>query len=209
QNFNTSHYLQANPDVKQAGVNPFIHYVMTGRHEGRQALPLPPIYKVLEPEYIPRLDPQNTVSKKAVKVICFYLPQFHAIPENDAWWGQGFTEWTNVKPAVPQFEGHYQPHEPDDFLGHYSLLDSETQLKQIELAKQYGIEGFCYYFYWFSCSRLLEKPLDNMLNNKEIDFPFCLCWANENWSRRWDGHDSELLMTQEYSDEDDIAFITE
>jgi lipopolysaccharide biosynthesis protein/GT2 family glycosyltransferase len=209
QNFNTSHYLQANPDVKQAGVNPFIHYVMNGRHEGRQALPLPPIYNVLAPEYIPRLDRSEHVSKKAVKVICFYLPQFHAIPENDAWWGEGFTEWTNVKPASAQFEGHYQPHVPDDFLGYYNLLETETQLKQIELAKQYGVEGFCYYFYWFSSNRLLEKPLDRMFSNKNIDFPFCLCWANENWSRRWDGHDSELLITQEYSDDDDIAFIKE
>ena len=141
-----------------------------------------------------------------VRAIAFHLPQFHPIPENDEWWGKGFTEWTNVVQARPLFPGHYQPHLPAD-LGFYDLRLPEARAAQAGLAASYGIYGFCYYHYWFHGRQLLERPVNEILQSGEPDFPFCLCWSNEPWSRRWDGSEKHVLMEQRYSPADDLAHI--
>ncbi|WP_029035385.1 glycosyltransferase WbsX family protein [Salinimicrobium terrae] len=139
---------------------------------------------------------------KRIRTIAIVLPQFHPIPENDEWWGKGFTEWTNVAKAKPLFKDHYQPHIPSD-LGFYDLRLQEAREAQAKIAKDHGIHGFCYYHYWFNGKRLLDKPIDEILQLKKPDMPFMLCWANENWTRRWDGLENDILIKQDYSFEDD------
>jgi lipopolysaccharide biosynthesis protein len=154
-------------------------------------------------------SPPKTASDAAgqdVEVIAIHLPQFHPVPENSRWWGEGFTEWTNVTKARPLWPGHYQPHLPAD-LGFYDLRLPEARQAQADLAKAYGIAAFCYYHYWFTGQRILERPVEEIVLSGEPDLPFCLCWANENWTRTWTERDREILLEQTYSHEDDIAHI--
>lgn len=142
----------------------------------------------------------------AIRPIAFYLPQYHPTPENDTFWGKGFTEWRNVVQARPRYRGHHQPHLPAD-LGFYDLRLPEIRAAQAEMARANGIHGFCYYHYWFNGRRLLDLPLREILRTSEPDFPFMLCWANENWTRAWDGGEREVLIAQTYSDDDARAHI--
>lgn len=140
-----------------------------------------------------------------MRFIAFYLPQFHTFPENDEWWGKGFTEWTNVKKAKQLFSWQYQPRKP--YQDNYYDLDKEfktTMSWQIRIAKEYGLEGFCFYHYWFeNGKKLMEKPIENFLKDQELDMPFCLSWANEPWTRAWDGSSQQVIMPQAYGDKEE------
>ncbi len=243
--FDGAFYLQHNPDVADAGMDPLEHYLLQGFREGRRAGPSSlgrkrnrrgvdtdanPLLALLAqqeseltrpPEPNIAREVRRTTSRHAqfeevasvlpgvalrAKLLAFYLPQFYPMPENEAWWGRGFTEWTNVARAVPRFAGHYQPRIPRD-LGHYRLDNPDAIRRQIVLARGAGIHGFVFYFYWFNGRALLDGPLAALLADPTLDIPICLMWANENWTRRWDGMDEDVLLSQDYRDADEPALL--
>lgn len=146
--------------------------------------------------------------KNDVKAIAWYLPQYHRIDINDYYHGRGFTEWNNTSKAFPIFTGHYQPHIPYD-VGYYDLNNPEVFVRQIELAKHYGIYGFSFYYYWFSGKRVMEKPLEYFLRHRELDIKYCITWANENWMSVWDSGDHDLILEQKLQNGDSIRFIND
>ncbi len=152
------------------------------------------------------VQPLPRGATRQARVLAYYLPQFHEVAENNAWWGRGFTEWTAIARGMPRFEGHYQPRIPRD-LGCYNLTDPDVMRRQAEMARAAGVHGFVHYFYWFNGRRLLESPVEAMLADPSIDMPFCLMWANENWTRRWDGSEQEILISQDYREDDDSALL--
>jgi glycosyltransferase involved in cell wall biosynthesis len=249
--FDGAWYLENNPDIAAAHVDPFEHFLGFGALEGRDPSPdfdvrfylnryaevlggqnpllhylanrdsgLYEPHRPVHEELIPgavrhatrpapefeAFQPVAATAPRKAKLLAFYLPQFHQVPENDAWWGKGFTDWTNLGRALPRFVGHLQPRVPRD-LGFYSLDDPNTLRRQIEMAKGAGLAGFVFYYYWFNTHRLLEKPLERLLADPALDFPFCVMWANENWTRRWDGLEREVLIAQEYRPRDDAALV--
>lgn len=216
--FDETWYLQEYSDVAMAGIDAAEHYLWLGRRLGRASVP-PSNSASTASAFKFDAEPNLRVHRnrihhepikyRSARVIAFHLPQFHAFDENDAWWGKGFTEWANVKPALSQFLDHYQPHVPHSDIGYYDLSDRSSFEKQISLAKSYGIYGFCFYYYWFAGKRLMQKAIELYLEDKSLDHPFCVCWANENWTRRWDGLDSEVLIEQDHSPEDDLGCIAD
>ena len=209
--FYWTRYLQN--DTSQ---NPFLHYLQH-KHEpgvyGRMPESEASIPREVKrftkpaPEF-EEFAPLPASAPRRAKLLTYYLPQFHAFPENDGWWGKGFTEWANVPRGLPRFKGHYQPRVPRD-LGFYSLDHLDTLRRQVELAQAGGVHGFVYYYYWFNGKRLLDRPLEAFLGDASIQMPFCLMWANENWTRRWDGADAEILISQDYRADDEAGLLAD
>jgi glycosyltransferase involved in cell wall biosynthesis len=196
------------------GLNPLLHYLANrasglfsaARPEHEKLIP-GAVKRATRPSpYFEEFRPVPATAERRAKLLAYFLPQFHRIPENDAWWGKGFTDWTNLSRALPRFAGHLQPRVPRD-LGFYDLDDSATLRRQIDLALGAGLSGFVFYFYWFNGRRLLEGPLNTLMGDAALKMPFCVMWANENFTRSWDGLERDVLMTQEYREEDDAALI--
>ena len=209
--FSTTLYLKSHTDVGDATINPYLHYLATGFLEERSIfaselvkthLPTLQAAHKFYTEKGPLFEEANDENWKETKplthLMAYYLPQFHAIVENDKWWGKGFTEWRNIPRGLSRFDGHYQPRLPGE-LGYYDLTDVQVIKAQVKMAKEAGLSSFCYYYYTFNGDRLLEKPLDLFINNQDIDFQFSIMWANENWTRTWDGFEKDILMSQNYS----------
>ncbi|MBY6203256.1 glycoside hydrolase family 99-like domain-containing protein [Maritalea mobilis] len=216
--FSTRHYLATNEDVAEADVNPFVHYCSTGRFERRRLTPLghpaQGLYAAHESAlsrgpFFEEIDPAIGVGgEPAAMVLSYYLPQFHRHPVNDRHWGNGFTEWRNLPRALPRFEGHLQPRLPRD-LGFYDLSHKAPLKRQIKLAQDAGIHGFCFYHYWFDGARVLDEPVEGFLDDPSLEFPFCLMWANENWTRTWDGAETDVLLAQSYHPDHDEALVAD
>ncbi len=222
-NFDLNFYRSMHLD-DNAEINPVSHYLQTGRQnrltinhrQHSRVSGTPPLKDMAAnlrffsnkgPDFEEPILATNH-RKPLAKAVAFFLPQFYPFAENDKWWGDGFTEWRNVARGAPRFEGHYQPRIPRD-LGFYNLTDESTLIRQSELALANGIEAFCFYYYWFNGKRLMDKPLDLFAGSSEIKQDFCIMWANENWTRTWDGFDSEVLIKQDYRDEDEDDFIAD
>jgi len=209
--FSMAAYMAARPRPLEAGVNPFMNFLVTeyepADQTSRGAL-IARYAAAARPTAVPKAaEIAGPANRGHVRAIAMYLPQFHRIPENDAWWGEGFTEWTNVRRARPMFAGHQQPHVPHPDVGSYDLADESVLERQAGMARHHGIHGFCFYHYWFDGRRILEKPVQRLLASGRPDFPFCLCWANENWTRTWDGLDREVLLEQRHSVDGDERFL--
>lgn len=214
--FRTSYYRSRylTPGTNE---NPLLHYNRVGRALGYLTQPMESdvgianefARNVRPSELFEPVDPKifRSYSRNA-DVFAFYLPQFHQIPENDRWWGKGFTEWTNVMRGLPRYRGHYQPRIPAD-LGFYDLSDPRVMVRQARLAKSMGISGFIFYYYRFDQGRLLQEPIEAALKNPSFDMPFALMWANENWTRTWDGGSAEVLIEQNYKYDDDDALVAD